>query len=67
MDALQDVREAQAHWNRVFSDKREPIKLRVSRRGEIVTELFGKIIHPLATIIRRPAYGSRVSVTRINR
>ena len=64
MDALQDVREAQARWNRVFSGKREPIRLRVGRRGAFFTKRFGKASHALSTIIRRPAYSHKISITR---
>jgi len=59
MDALQDVREAEAQWHRVFSGKREPVRLRVGRRGAPFTTRLGKASHILSTIIQQFTY-SRV-------
>ena len=52
MNALQDVREAEAQWHRVFSGKREPVRLRVGRCGAVFTLLLGKASHILSTIIQ---------------
>jgi hypothetical protein len=54
METLWDVREAQAHWDRVFEGKREPIKLRIGRHT-ILTELYRKTSQQIASIVRRTA------------
>ena len=52
METLQDVREARAHWNRVFCGKREPVKLRIGRHT-IFSELCKRTVQKITSIIRR--------------
>jgi hypothetical protein len=58
MNALQDVRNAQAMWERKFAGKREPVNLNSGRRGGLLVRLFKKTAKGAEPRVnRQPAYG----------